>query len=436
MDILIKVLQFLLSFSLLVLVHESGHFIFARIFGVRVERFRIFFGRPLIKWKWGETEFGIGWLPFGGYAKLSGMIDESLDSGSLRSEPQKWEFRSRPVWQRLLMMLGGVIMNVIFAFIIYVGISYTWGDSYISNSDMKYGYVFNDVGHSLGFRDGDKIISIGSRPVEDFSKIMTSILIESDNTTVVERDGVLDTIAIPTQSVMKFIEQPDFIEPRYPFVVESVIGGMGAASAGLQKGDRLTSADGVPTLYFDQYRKVFSSHAGDTVRLGFDRGGRELFADVFVSPAGMIGVNINKADFISIRTRHYTLLQSVPQGFVRVGTEMSDYWKQLKLIVKPKTEMYKALGGPLSIGNIFPPVWSWEHFWRITALLSVIFAVMNVLPIPALDGGHVLFLLVEMITRRKPSDNFLMYAQLIGMTILIALMILVTKNDISRIFFH
>lgn len=434
MDIVIKILQFILSFTLLVLVHEFGHFFFAKLFGVRVEQFRIFFGKAWVKWHWGETEFGIGWLPFGGYAKLSGMVDESMDTEALASEPKEWEFRSKPAWQRLLMMLGGVMMNAVLAFAIYVGISLRWGDTYISNSEMPYGYVFNDYGHQMGFRDGDKIISIGGESVEDFAKIMTSLAIENDKTTIVERGGQQVVIAIPTQSVMDFVEQTDFITPRVPFEVAGVVEGSGAEKAGLQAGDRFVAFEGEKTEFFDQYSPLLMAHAGKVVNVGVQRGDEVVDVAVEVDANGKIGVGLNSAQYIPIRTRTYNFWQAIPRGAQRVGEEMSDYWKQLKMIVQPKTEMYKALGGPIAIGQIFPNTWNWEHFWKITALLSVIFAVMNVLPIPALDGGHVLFLLIEVITRRKPSDKVLMWAQMVGMALLFTLMFYATFNDITRLF--
>lgn len=434
MDIVIKVLQFILSFTLLVLVHEFGHYFFGRLFGVRVEQFRIFFGRALVKWRWGETEFGIGWIPFGGYAKLAGMVDESMDTEQLKSEPQPWEFRTKPAWQRLLIMLGGVMMNAILAFAIYVGISLQWGDTYISNKDMQYGYVFNDYGHNLGFCNGDKIVSIGGKEIDDFAKILTTLAIESDKTTIVERQGQEVAIEIPVQSVMEFVEQTDFITPRVPFKIAGLVEGFGAAEAGLQVGDVLVSFNGTPTTWFDEYTPLLEANAGQRVVLGYERGGESGEVEVAVSPDGKIGVGVASAEYIPVRTRNYNLWQAIPRGFERVGEEMSDYWKQLKMIVQPKTEMYKALGGPISIGQIFPTEWNWEYFWRVTALLSVILAIMNVLPIPALDGGHVLFLLIEVITGRKPSDKVLMVAQMIGMALLFALMFYATWNDIARLF--
>ncbi|MDY3979311.1 MAG: RIP metalloprotease RseP [Tidjanibacter sp.] len=434
MDILIKILQFVLSFSLLVIVHECGHFIFAKIFHVRVEQFHLFFGRPWVKWHWGETEYGIGWIPFGGFVKLAGMIDESLDTEQLKREPQPWEFRTKPAWQRLLIMIGGVVMNVILAFVIYVAMSYTWGDRYISNQNMPYGYAFNQMAEELGFRDGDHIVSIGGQPIDDYAQIMTSLLIDDDKTTVVERDGSRVTLQIPVQSVVKLAEQSDFILPRYPFVVGEVLEGSGAAEGGLRSGDKLIGIDHREARFFDQYQTLFDDAAGRTVELAVLRGVDTLLLSVNVSDAGKIGVTVDSSGVVEVCTRQYTLLQAIPAGFHRVGVEIGDYWKQLKMIVQPKTEMYKALGGPLSIGSIFPSEWNWEYFWRITALLSVVLAVMNILPIPALDGGHVLFLLVEVVTRRRPSDRFLTIAQTIGMLLLFALMIYATWNDIVRLF--
>lgn len=433
MDIVIKILQFICSFTLLVLVHELGHLMFGKLFGVRVEEFRIFFGKPWIKWRWGETEYGIGWLPFGGYAKLAGMVDESMDTQNLASEPQPWEFRSKPAWQRLIIILGGVMMNVVMAFGIYVGTSLAWGDRYISNSEMPYGYVYSDYAKELGFENGDKILSIGGEPIEDFADIMTSLLIESDKTTIVERGGERVTIEIPVQSVMELSEQTDFLSPRMPFEVASVVEGMGAAQAGLEVGDKVVGLNGEPMCFYDQIAPALAEAKGDSVTLSLLRDSLTYQARVAVNEEGQIGVGLSAAS-IPVKTKTYNLWQALPRGGERVVEEMGDYWKQLKMIVRPQTEMYKALGGPISIGGIFPNEWNWQNFWKITALLSVILAVMNVLPIPALDGGHALFILIEMITRRRPSDKLLIVAQAIGMGLLFLLMFYATFNDIARLF--
>lgn len=433
MDIVIKILQFVCSFTLLVLVHELGHLMFGKLFGVRVEEFRIFFGKPWVKWRWGETEYGIGWLPFGGFAKLSGMVDESMDTQSLKSEPQPWEFRAKPAWQRLIIILGGVMMNVVMAFLIYVGISLAWGDKYISNSEMPYGYVYSDYAKELGFVDGDKIISIGGEPIEDFADIMTSLLIESDKTTIVERGGQHRVIEIPVQSVMELSEQTDFLTPRLPFEVASVAKGMGAESAGVMVGDKVIGVNGNDARFYDQIAPILSSFAGDTVTLSLMNGTEMREVRVAVNSEGQIGVGLS-SESIPVRVQNYNLWQAIPRGGERVVEEMSDYWKQLKMIVRPQTEMYKAIGGPIAIGGIFPDQWNWLNFWKITALLSVVLAIMNVLPIPALDGGHALFILIEMITGRRPSDKLLIVAQAIGMGLLFLLMFYATFNDIARLF--
>lgn len=433
MDIVIKILQFVCSFTLLVLVHELGHLMFGKLFGVRVEEFRIFFGKPWVKWRWGETEYGIGWLPFGGFAKLSGMVDESMDTQSLKSEPQPYEFRAKPAWQRLIIILGGVMMNVVMAFFIYVGISLAWGDKYISNSEMPYGYVYSDYAKELGFADGDKIISIGGEPIEDFADIMTSLLIESDKTTIVERGGQHRVIEIPVQSVMELSEQTDFLAPRVPFEVASVAKGMGAESAGVMVGDKVVGVNGNDARFYDQIAPILSSFAGDTVTLSLMNGSELREVRVAVNSEGQIGVGLS-SESIPVRVQNYNLWQAIPRGGERVVEEMSDYWKQLKMIVRPQTEMYKAIGGPIAIGGIFPGQWNWLNFWKITALLSVVLAIMNVLPIPALDGGHALFILIEMITGRRPSDKLLIVAQAIGMGLLFLLMFYATFNDIARLF--
>lgn len=406
---------------------------FGKLFGVRVEEFRIFFGKPWVKWRWGETEYGIGWLPFGGFAKLSGMVDESMDTQSLKSEPQPWEFRAKPAWQRLIIILGGVMMNVVMAFFIYVGISLAWGDKYISNSEMPYGYVYSDYAKQLGFEDGDKIISIGGEPIEDFADIMTSLLIESDKTTIVERGGQHRVIEIPVQSVMELSEQTDFLTPRLPFEVASVAKGMGAESAGVMVGDKVVGVNGNDARFYDQIAPILSSFAGDTVTLSLMNGSELREVRVAVNSEGQIGVGLS-SESIPVRVQNYNLWQAIPRGGERVVEEMSDYWKQLKMIVRPQTEMYKAIGGPIAIGGIFPGQWNWLNFWKITALLSVVLAIMNVLPIPALDGGHALFILIEMITGRRPSDKLLIVAQAIGMGLLFLLMFYATFNDIARLF--
>ncbi len=438
MDIIIKILQFILSFSLLVIVHELGHFVFARIFKIRVERFQLFFGRAVASVKRGRTTYGIGWIPFGGFVTLSGMIDESMNTDQMKKEPKPYEFRSKPVWQRLLTMTGGVIMNVVMAFLIYVGMNYTWGDAYLSNSDVKYGYVFNDEAEKLGFRDGDRILSINDEEIEDVDRLIMTVAIGQGNHVKLLRDGLEMEIITPTVSVKDLLESSGFMSPRYPFTVSETVEGGGAGEAGLLPGDRLVSLDGRPMEYFDQYQKALQSYKGGNVAIGIERDSAavtlNMTFDVRVSGQGTIGASIDMLSVTPLHTRNYTLLQSIPAGFRRVGTEIGSYWKQLKLLVNPKTEAYKTVSSPLGIGNIFPGEWDWYRFWSITAMLSIVLAIMNILPIPALDGGHVLFLLAEMFTGRRPSDRFIIYAQVAGMIILFLIMIYALGNDIHRLF--
>ena len=437
MDILIKILQFVLSFSLLVIVHELGHFMFARIFGVRVEQFQLFFGKPVFSFVRRGTRYGVGWIPFGGYVKLAGMIDESMDTEQMKSEPRPDEFRSKPAWQRLIIMVGGVFMNVVLAFLIYVGISYHWGDAYLSTEDMKYGYVFSPQAEDMGFRDGDRILSVNGRQYEDFRQLRIAMLLEQNYEVAVLRGGDTVTFTAPDASVLELAEDAEFMSPRYPFIVGMVLEDGGAARAGIEAGDRFVELQGEPLEFFDEYVERLPDLSGQTVDIAVRRDSAGVdtvrhFA-VGVSVDGKIGAVADMMAVTPVHTRKYTFWQSFPAGWKRIGEEIGSYWKQLKLVFTPKTEAYKSLGGPISIGNIFPEKWNWYSFWEITALLSVILAVMNILPIPALDGGHVLFLLVEVVTGRKPGDKFLMYAQVVGMTLLFALMIYATWNDIARL---
>lgn len=442
MDILIKVLQFVLSFSILVIVHEFGHFIFARIFGTRVEKFYLFFNPwfSLFKYKKGDTEYGIGWIPFGGYVKIAGMIDESMDTEQMKQPVQPYEFRAKPAWQRLLIMVGGVLMNILLAVVIYIGISFTWGDKYIANDDLSYGYTYSALAKEMGFQDGDKILDIAGNKVDDWTRVMPMILIDQAPYVTVERDGKPVRVDIGEEYTARLIHSGTlFAVPRIPFVVREVPKGGGAAEAGLMAGDSLVSLNGQPAYFLEQYQKAFAENKGGEVEIGVvrDSAGIDVTRTfkVKVSDEGMIGVGLTSYDhFFPIRTVEYNFLEAIPAGIKLTGSEISSYAKQLKLIVSPKAEGYKAVGGVLTIGNIFPGVWNWESFWRITAFISIVLAIMNILPIPALDGGHVLFLLVEVVSGRKPSDKFLERAQIVGVIILFALLILANGNDIYKFF--
>ncbi|MBQ9147867.1 MAG: RIP metalloprotease RseP [Rikenellaceae bacterium] len=441
MDILIKVVQFFMSLSLLVIIHELGHFLAARMFGIRVEKFYLFFDPwfSIFKFRRGQTEYGMGWLPLGGYVKIAGMIDESMDTEQMAAEPQPDEFRSKPAWQRLIVMVAGVVMNVVLAFFIYCGISYHWGEPYMPAEDAKWGYVWNEAGHELGFEDGDKVLSIGGNQITEVDQILNELLITADDReVVVERAGAEHTFTIPLEQLVKMRQEEGYknmYAMRMPFEIDSVATDE-AVAAGLVRGDRLVALNGEEVRYFDEYKQLLPTLAGQSVKIGIERDSANVVVarevEITLADDGTIGVLARNP--FEVRTRHYSFFESIPAGLRLTGEEISGYWKQIKTIVVPESKLYEELGGFLSIGNVFPDEWDWERFWRTTALLSVILAVMNILPIPALDGGHVLFLLWEVITRRKPSDKFLEYAQMFGLIVLFALLLYANGNDIYRLF--
>lgn len=440
MEIFIKILQVIACFSLLVLVHEFGHFLFAKLFGARVDKFYLFFNPwfSIFKFRIGETEYGMGWVPFGGYCKIAGMVDESMDTEQLKSDPQPWEYRSKPAWQRLLIIVGGVLMNIVLAIGIYIGITCAWGDSYIRTKDVEAGFMFSPVAHEIGFRDGDKILSVGGTYVDNYSQVPAAILLDDAREAVVERNGVQTTITIDTKYIKSMLKDKEFISLRMPFVVGQVAPDGGAEVAGLTAGDSLTGVEGVPMRWFDEFRAAFAQHKGDTVRVDFVRNGERMTAEVPISDEGMAGAYlaaINLADIYPISTRRYSFWEAIPVGCSRAFTSIGSYLKQLKLIVSPETEAYKSVGGIIAMGNFFPGEWNWLSFWQITALISIMLAVLNILPIPMLDGGHMVFILYEMITRRTPSDKFMERAQLVGMIIVFGIVILANGNDILKLFY-
>ena len=437
MDLIIKIAQFLLSFSLLVIVHEFGHFMFARLFGVRVEVFQLFFGKPICSFTSRRgTRYGIGSFPFGGFVKLAGMIDESLDTDQLQSPPAPDEFRSKPAWQRLLIMIGGVLMNVVLAFFIYVGINWSLGENYLSTADMKYGYVFSPQAQRMGFRNGDIILAVNGKSYENLRDMHMALILEPNAAVEILRGGDTVRVVMPDTPVSDLAEDTEFLLPRYPFLIDVVVEGSGADKAGLVAGDRLVALNGEPMMFFDQYVEHLPQFKNSVVTIDVERIEHGVDSirqfSVEVSADGKIGAQADMIALTPVHTKKYNFIQSIPAGAKRIRTEISNYWKQLKMVVRPKTKAYKSLGGPIAIGNIFPDSWNWIVFWEITAMLSIVLAVMNILPIPALDGGHVLFLLVEVVSGRKPGDKFIIRAQMIGMTILFALIIFATANDIFR----
>ena len=439
MDVLIKVVQFFMSLSLLVAIHEFGHFIVARIFKIRVEKFYIFFDPwfSLFKWKRGETEYGLGWVPLGGYVKIAGMIDESMDLEQMQAPVQPWEFRAKPAWQRLCVMVAGVVMNILLAMIIYTGIRYVHGESYMANEDVKWGYEFNEAAERMGFRDGDKFISVDGEGLDDVNEMRSRLLLtEGDRTVTVERNGEQLTFTIPFDQLVEMRRNRDYEDLymiRMPFIIDSVASAS-ALSAGLRAGDEVVACNGVEGVTAGMLTMdILPAHKGDTLSMSVLRAGERVALSVPVNEEGKIGVMFRNNIF-QPRTRTFTFLQAIPAGITLAVDTIADYWEQLKLIFQPKTKMYEELGGFISIGNIFPSEWDWLQFWTMTAFLSVILGVMNILPIPGLDGGHALFTLWEIITGRKPSDKFLEIMQYIGLAILFVLLVYANGNDIVRLF--
>jgi regulator of sigma E protease len=439
-SVLIRAAQLLLSLSILVILHEFGHYIFARLFKTRVEKFYLFFDPWFEIWKKkiGDTEYGIGWLPLGGYVKIAGMIDESMDKEQMKQPPQPWEFRSKPAWQRLLIMVGGVLMNFIFAFLIYVGVLFAWGEEYLPTANVKYGIVVNETGEKLGFRNGDKILSVDNRLVENFAKVVPTIVLDKATSVQIERDGQKINIPITNESFPLLLKSKGIFGLRYPF--QLTISGFAKNSpglaAGLQKGDEVVTLNGQTFTYFDEYQKFQSDLKGQEIKLGILRNKQPLEIPVKIGEDGKIGVS-NSASFDNVfefRIIRYGLISSIPAGISRGIETTSNYLKQFKLFFMPNTKAYESLGGFITIGSIFSGTWDWHSFWNMTAFISIILAIMNLLPIPALDGGYVIFLLYELVTRRKPNEKFMEYAVTAGLFLLLALVLYANANDIIKLF--
>lgn len=442
MEIVIKLSQFLLSLSLLIILHELGHFLPAKAFKTRVEKFYLFFDvkYSLLKKKIGETEYGIGWLPLGGYVKISGMIDESMDKEQMALPPQPWEFRSKPAWQRLIIMLGGVTVNFILAFIIYIGMAYAYGDSYISNADMKDGLLIeNQAMINAGFKSGDKIVALDDEKIVRFDKEINPKLILAKEV-VIERNGVQQTIKMPNDFIdqlSKFEKEP-LASIRIPFVIGNIADE--SANQNLKPKDILLSLNGQTTKYLDQAKVILENNKNKSISAVVLRDQKQITLDLKVNKEGKLGVqlgglgldSLEKLGYYKITHQSYSFLESIPFGIEKGKDQLVGYGKQLKMIFNPETKAYKQVGGFHAIYNIFPSSWSWEVFWSITAILSIMLGVMNLLPIPALDGGHVMFLLFEIVSGKKPSDKFLENAQMVGFVLLISLLLFANGNDIYK----
>ena len=490
MTILIKVLQFFLSLSILIFIHELGHFLAAKAFKTRVEKFYLFFdwgfsifrckkvngkwrfkffaknepekyiateykdaaGKKQTKYEpidlstlpeddWrrsDSTEYGIGWFPLGGYNKIAGMVDESMDKSAMQQPPQPWEFRSKPAWQRFIIMIAGVTMNVLLAFVIYIGLLTKEGEQYLSTEEVnKYGISVDSLAYEFGLRDGDKILAVDGQYIEKFTDIPMQIILEKAQAIEVERNGKDTVINLPNDAVTKLLSTQDanFISFRVPFIVADMTDNSIGRAAGLEVGDQIIGINDIETVYYQDFTKTIKQFKGQDIDLWVVRDFDTLSLAMHLGEEGVIGAYLAPvSDFFEFETKEYTFWEAIPAGFRKTGKELSDYWKQVKLIFSPKTKAYESVGGFISIGKIFPEQWIWSIFWRMTAFLSIALAVMNILPIPALDGGHILFLLIEIITRRKPSDKFMEVAETIGLILVLGLVILANGNDIIRLF--
>ena len=441
---LIKTLQVILALGILILVHEFGHFFFAKLFGIRVDKFFLFFdagGFKLLSTKTGwfarlfpkatqwETEYGIGWLPLGGYCKIAGMIVESMDTELLKTEPQPWEFRTKPAWQRLLVMAGGVLFNFIFAVMTYSTILGIWGEAYIKNEGN--GIYVNELAYEMGFRNGDRILAFDDYIPEDFSMLQADLVRENTHRVTVLRQGDTLNIYIDQNMIGEVLQSPGMFSLAHPFIVSSVAENSLNKEADLQSGDRIIAIDSMRTEFVQDAWKILGEKKGGQVLATITRQADTLTRTMQVDTSGMLGVYLQSPE---VQTREYTFLSAIPAGFTKTFSTIGGYLKDLKLVFTPKTEAYKSVGSFIAIGQIFPSAWDWHAFLSIIALLSIMLAVMNLLPIPALDGGHIVFTLYEMITGRKPDDRFLMVTQMIGMILILGLMFLAIGNDILRFF--
>ncbi|MCQ2163520.1 MAG: RIP metalloprotease RseP [Bacteroidales bacterium] len=443
MVVLLKTLQVILALSILIVIHEFGHFLFAKLFHIKVEKFFLFFDMGGVKlfstrrgWfarlfpsaKDWETEYGIGWMPLGGYCKICGMIDESMDIEAMKKEPQPWEFRTKPAWQRLLVMVGGVLFNFIFAILAYIGIMDIWGTSYIGNEGNQI-YV-NELAEDLGFRNGDMILSMDDYIPDNFGMLQADLARRNVRKVTVLRDGDTLDIYMDHSRIGEILNSPGMFSLAIPFVVESVMETSLNKDSGIMGGDRIIAIDSISTTFVQDSREYLNEVAGDTVQASILRGADTLSLAMLVDSTGMLGISMR---IPGTKSKEYSFIEAVPAGLKLTASTIGGYLQDLRLVATPKTEAYKSVGSFIAIGQVFPSAWDWFRFTNILALLSIMLGVMNLLPIPGLDGGHIVFTLFEMVTGKKPGDRFLEIAQIVGMFLLLLLMVLAFGNDISRL---
>jgi regulator of sigma E protease len=439
MEILVKAGQLLLSLSILVILHEMGHFIPAKLFKTRVEKFYLFFDPwfSLFKKKVGDTEYGVGWLPLGGYVKISGMIDESMDTDQMKKEPQPWEFRSKPAWQRLIIMLGGVTVNVILAFVIYSFSLVIWGEKYLPSEKAIYGIHCDSLALATGFQEGDMIYSIDNNVVERFAsesgalhpEVIERLILDDAKLVTVTRGGVMVDVLFTEEVKSQVLAKTKLFTPNIPFIIDGFSETSVMQSAGAEVGDKILKINNEDMGYAGDVMQYTPTLKGDTASVLVDRSGEEISFDVFLAE-GVMGVQLRPfSTLYKFKKEQYNAINVIPAALTKTGVEIANYLKQFKLIKQSP----ESVGGFISIGNIFPSVWDWQRFWSLTAFLSIMLAVLNLLPIPALDGGHVVFLLYEVLTGRQPNEKVMEYAQTVGIILLLGLVIYANGNDIFKL---
>lgn len=444
----VQAIQLFAALSILILLHEFGHFFFARLFKTRVEKFYLFFdflfpfpgllNFSLFKKKKGDTEYGLGWFPLGGYVKIAGMVDESMDTEAMKQPPQPWEYRSKKAWQRLFIMLGGIIMNVIVAIGIYALIFGVWGEEYLPVKNATNGIAVDSIGQSIGFKSGDKVVALDGKPVERFNKITYGIVFDGVKTVQVMRDGQQVDVKIPEGTIRKILKgQKSFIAPRMPFVVKEIEKGSEAAKMGLQEGDSIIALNGQPVKYFDEYEAFKHNMAGQSITMTLVRKGVIVNATGTMPADKLMGIyrEIDASKYYQYEKINYNAFTAVGRGFTYTFEQVANYWQQLKMIFTSKeVKASESVGGIVSFGKMFSPVFDWQDFLMLTAFVSIILAVMNLLPVPGLDGGYVIFLLFEMITGRQVSEKVMERATTVGLVLLLALMVYANGLDIFRLF--
>jgi regulator of sigma E protease len=435
-----KTAQFILSFSIIVVLHELGHFIPARLFGARVEKFYLFFnpGFSLWKKKIGDTEYGLGWIPFGGYVKISGMIDESMDKEQMNKAPESYELRSKPAYQRLIVMLGGVIVNVILAIVIFIGIAWFWGDNFLPAKNLSYGIHPTEISKKMGLQDGDIIVGLDQKELKDFFELESKIVLEDAKTIQIKRGDSTLSLAIPTTVAAELSNANNataFVVPMFPVIVDSIGKTAVVVEGSFQKNDTLLSINGQSVKYQHEFIEVKKKYSDSLVTILAKRGMDTVKIRTLINNKAQLGLFV-KLPMQLFKTVHqeYSFAEAIPTGIQRCFTTLDNYVTGIKQIFTGKVNPNDSLGSLISIGNTFPSQWDWERFWTLTAVFSIVLGFMNVLPIPALDGGHALFILFEMITGRKPSDKFMEYAQIAGMVLMFGLMLYALGLDFWRLF--